>query len=602
MFEYFPKIDYNFGGITQTVVNIFKSINLEIDDPATILSTTISSLDKPDKIANDLYNRSDFLWSLFLCNKIKNPLSEWTQTQSSYTDRIETEYDGWSYQFANTSNYIPGTTFYFNSNKTDSYLGVDLSGICSGDLIIYETGSGPFSIKCLGAGGITSSEACGSPQFGQSLIPDNFDKQDDITQLSAGNNFTSCLDSFGRIYLWGDVPNTTNVTNNFTKTDRLYASNNTGYLYVNSSGDNIIAIDNTSALVCFGGCTAFTANYAGQTGFVKTAWTTSGISGGVGLKTNGSIINFGLSGPTGTTLTDVACGYNFCLGILENTRGITVWGNSNYSIKTIPTTTGITGIAAGYGHALAITDSGEITGWGLSANSQIPSDTSGYSSISAGLKHSAALRTDGTLKVWGKITTYSGNSGCSGTAEIVDPTSLSGTFSKISSGNDHIVLKGSGTNIKYIGVVDNVDNLYKRIFVKLYSFYDNNPVLLEEPSGTIVSVWRIGSNGRYTQIKTIQNQLLTIQKYLDSTLYMEQDGYILDPTGDNWESLYLANHQTPQDNLIFVTLRKHLMDVDYVNKLKISYLDIDRLLLLKSKISTSLKSADHIDIKTSELL
>ena len=65
MFEYFPKIDYNFGGITQTVVNIFKSINLEIDDPATILSTTISSLDKPDKIANDLYNRSDFLWSLF---------------------------------------------------------------------------------------------------------------------------------------------------------------------------------------------------------------------------------------------------------------------------------------------------------------------------------------------------------------------------------------------------------------------------------------------------------------------------------------------------------------------------------------------------------
>ena len=30
MFEYFPKIDYNFNGITQTVVNVFKSINLEI--------------------------------------------------------------------------------------------------------------------------------------------------------------------------------------------------------------------------------------------------------------------------------------------------------------------------------------------------------------------------------------------------------------------------------------------------------------------------------------------------------------------------------------------------------------------------------------------
>ena len=609
MFEYFPKIDYNFNGITQTVVNVFKSINLEIDDSETLLSKTISPSDRPDKVANDLYKRSDFLWSLFLCNKIKNPLSEWTQTQSSYTDRIETEYDGWSYQFANNSKYLPGTTFYFNSDKTDSYLGVDLSGISAGDVIIYETGTGPFSIKCLGAGGITSYSSCGSPQFGQSLIPDNFNKQSIITKISAGDNFTTCLDKDGKIYAWGNVPS--GILAGFTQQNRLFTSNNKNYSFVNSSGDNIIAIDKTGALVCFGGCTAFNASYAGQTGFVKTAWTTNGISGGVGLKTDGSVVNFGLSGPIGSNLTDVSCGYNFCLGILQSTLGITVWGNSNYGIKSaMPTSTGITAISAGYGHALALDNDGKIYGWGLDTHNEITTFSgSNYTNISAGFKHSAALTSEGNVEWLGRIVTYYGGGSCSGiTTEteigsfVSNENSIPGPFSKLCSGHNHIVLKNSGINKKYIGVVDNVDDLYKRIFVKSYSFYDNNPILLNNSTGTTVSVWRVLANGSYKQIKTIQHQLLTIQKYLDSALYMEQYGVLLDPTiENNWKYLYLPNHQIKEIDYI-ITLREYLMDVDYINKLKISYLDIETLQLLKTKISTSIKISDHINIKTSELL
>jgi len=83
---------------------------------------------------------------------------------------------------------------------------------------------------------------------------------------------------------------------------------------------------------------------------------------------------------------------------------------------------------------------------------------------------------------------------------------------------------------------------------------------------------------------------------------MEQYGVLLDPTiENNWKYLYLPNHQIKEIDYI-ITLREYLMDVDYINKLKISYLDIETLQLLKTKISTSIKISDHINIKTSELL
>jgi len=600
MFEYFPKIQYNFDGITQTVTNLFKSVKVTVDDQNTTLTKTTIPGERPDQLSSRLYNRTDYFWSLFLLNGIRNPLREWAQSQDSYTKQIESEYDGKYYQFANTSNYLPGITTYQDVSKIDPYLGVDLSGISVGDLIIYETGSGPFSIKCLGAGGVTSSNSCGSPQFGQSLIPDNFDKQNSVVQVSAGDYFTACLDSNGYIYAWGNVPSFN--SSQFTRNDRLYSSNIGGYSFIDASQNNLIAIF-SGELVCFGGCTAFNANYSGQTGIVKTSWTTSGVSGGVGIKVDGTVVNFGLSGPTGVTLSNIDCGYNFCVGVLGTTRGITVWGDNSYSQKSIPGITGVTAIAAGFGHALAVTDGGVAYGWGLSANNQTTIPSSGYASVSAGSKHSAGLKTNGSLEVWGSITTYSKNTGCLGTTQTVNATGLTGTFSQITSGKDHIVLKGSGTNYKYTGVVDSVDFLYKRIFIKTYQFTENSPILLNDPSGTIVSFWRLDTNGKYTQIKTIQHQLLTIEKYLDSTLYVDQAGLILDPAQNtNWQSVYLVDHQTPNTNEIFITPRKQLLDIDLYNKTQINHLNKDQITILTGTISNLLLTDDVINIKTSELI
>ena len=600
MFEYFPKIQYNFDGITQTVTNIFKSVNVTVDQQDTVTTNTTIPGERPDQLSSRLFNRTDYFWSLFLTNGIKNPLREWAQSQDSYTAQIEKEYDGWYYQFANTSNYLPGVTAYQDISKIDPYQGVDLTGISVGDLIIYETGTGPFSVKCLGAGGVTSSADCGSPQFGQSLIPDNFNKQQDIVQVSAGDFFTACLDSKGYIYVWGKTPSLSSA--NFIQNDRLYSSKDGRYSFIDATGENLIAVLDGS-LVCFGGCTAFNINYSGQTGIVKTSWTARGVSGGVAIKSDGTVVNFGLSGPTGVTLNDIACGYEFCVGVLGNTRGVTVWGSNTYNQKSIPGITGVTAIAAGFGHALAVTDDGTGYGWGLNADGQTTIPSSGYASVSAGFKHSAGLKTNGSLEVWGSITTYSKNSGCTGITQTVSATGLTGAFSRISSGNDHIVLKGSGTNYKYTGVVDSVDPVYKRIFVKAYQFTQATPILLDDPSGTIVSFWRLNTNGRYAEIKTIQHQLLTIGKYLDSTLYVDQAGLILDPVaGTNWQSIYLVDHQTPDTNETFITPRKQLLDIDLYNKTQIDHLNKDQIALLKGKIGNLLLTDDVINIKTSELI
>ena len=145
--------------------------------------------------------------------------------------------------------------------------------------------------------------------------------------------------------------------------------------------------------------------------------------------------------------------------------------------------------------------------------------------------------------------------------------------------------------------------MYKRIFVKAYQFTQATPILLDDPSGTIVCFSRINTNGKYTETKTIQHQLLTIGKYLDSTLYVDQAGLILDPVeGTNWQSIYLMNHQTPDTNETFITPRKQLLDIDLYNKTQIDHLNTDQIALLNGKISNLLLIDDVVNIKTSELI
>ena len=600
MFQYFPKINYGFSGGTFEVTDIFKSINLVFDRPDALLATTALPGERPDQVSNRLYSDPQYYWSLFLVNQVKNPLRDWAQTQDSYNTQIEAEYDGWVYQFANTSQFLPAEgSSGFTGNVLNRYEGTVLDNVFPGDLVIYETGSGPYSIKCYGAGGISLSDSCGAPQYGQSIVPDNLNQQQNIIQISSGDYFSCVLDSKGYIYAWGNIP----LTTGFNKSGELYKSAVGGYKFINGCGNRIVAVNSNNTMECFGTCTDFNAlSASGATGIAKTAWT-SNYSGGVAIKSNGTAIGFSLAAPT--SLYDVDCGYGYCVGILPTTFGLTAFGadvgNSNLVVP--PGVLGITMVSVSYTHAAALDTSGQIYAWGNNSDGQCDSPAGTYKAVSAGKSHTAALDTNNNINIWGSIVYY-GTAGCTGqTIEKITPTGLSGAFSNINSGYDHILLQGSGTNYKYVGVVDSVDIAYKRIFVKTYQFPDTTPVKLQDPSGTVVSIWRFNtSTNKYEQVQTIQHQLLSIDKYLDSTIYINQQGQILDVTTNSvWADVYLVNYQNATNNNEFITPRKQLMDVDLYNKSQIRQLSLGGVKNLETAIKNLFKNSNTNQIKISAL-
>ena len=605
MFQYFPKISYGFSGGTFEVTDIFKSITVKFDNPDALLKTTTIIGERPDQLSNRLYRNSQYYWSLFLVNGIKNPFREWAQSQESYVSQIESEYDGWVYQFANTSQFLPpvGSTG-FGGSVLKHYEGTDLTGILPGDLLIYETGSGPFSIKCYGAGGVTSTSDCGSPQYGQAIVPDTFVQQPNIKQIVAGNNFTACLDSRGYIYAWGDI----NLTTLFNKSGTLYTSKVGGYTFIDASSRRIIAVNQNKTMECLSSdsaeCVDFYLYSADTTpNVVKTAWTNNKV-GGVAIKNDGTAVGYGFTAPA--SLYSVDCGYGYCVGVLPSTYGLTAFGtNAGNGNLNVPAVTGITMVSVGYTHALALSAAGTIYAWGNSTDDQLNVPSGTFSKIAAGRAHSSALDTNGNLQIWGNVIRYGVNgSSCPGvTFQKVTPLGMTGSFSNISSGYHHLVLQGSGTNKKYVGVVDTVDTLYKRIFVKTYQFPDTTSVLLNDPSGTIVSVWRYNeSSQKYQQVKTIQHKLLSIDKYLDYTKYISLAGEIVDPSiNNNWETVYLTGYQNTSNNESFVTPRKELLDIDLYNKTQIKQISLAGIKNLETAIKSVFSTNNTNEIKISDL-
>jgi len=617
MFEFFPKINYNFNGTIHTVTNIFKSINLDLDSAVDISEMYITPGERPDNISNKLYNKSNLYWSLFLVNNIKNPLKNWSLSQNSHDTETEIKYSGWEYQFANISPFNSGNTFNFDNNKINSYNGVNFDDILEGDLIIYETGIGSYSIQCIGSGGLTSDNSfCSSPQYGQSNIPENFDDQSSVINTTCGAHFTACLTSNGYIRVWGKF----SPISSFTKEVNLWKSNIGGYTFIYGNGDTLLAIKDQSGIVeCYGDCTAFTNfGVSAFTDYSKIAWASNGICGGVAITTSGSTRHFGFTGfqsDMGATFSNIACGSNFCSGIKGSNKEVVVWkGNLGITLCTSGIVAGgitVSGftcdyIAAGDNHIVVKKHIGGLTAWGDNTYNQcnVINFPANVSLISAGSKHSAAISTN-NIHLSGKITTYNYIAGCTGAQENIDVSnkSISGNFSNISSGKEHMCLQKSGLNKKYIGVISSIDSIYKRIFVKSHQFTDPNSIIINDPSGIVVSIWRWdNSRSSYLQVKTIQNQLLSIQKYLDSTLYITQNDNMVDVTSDsNWFNLYLPNYQTAASNSNFITLRKKLMNDVFLKKQQISYLSNDKIDLLKRKINDNITVSDIINIKISEL-
>ena len=618
MFDLFPKINYNFGGFTLSLTNIFSSINLELDSPLEIFTKYITPGERPDIISNNLYNKSSLYWSVFLINDIKNPLSDWSKNQISHNAQIETKYGGCEYQFANTSPFVPGNTFNFNVDKTNSYTGVNFDEILEGDLIIYESGVGSYSVQCIGSGGFTSDfSLCTSPQYGQSNIPDNFDDQNSVVQTTCGEYFTACLTSEGRIRVWG---NFNTISSDLIKTQNIWKSSSNGYTFIHGTGNDLLAIKTDGSIVCYGGCTAFNTFQVSSGGpYKKIAWATNGICGGVAITTTGATKHFGFTGfqaDMGATFSHIACGSNFCSGIKGSNKQVVVWkGNLGITLCTSGITAGginvsgftCSNIAAGDNHIVVLNGGNDmgVTSWGDNTYGQcnVFEFANTPTLISAGSKHTAAIYTD-KIQFLGSIATYNQTNGCTGDQSNVNVNgkSISGQFNNISSGKEHVCLQKYGTNKKYIGVISSVDSIYKRIFVKSFQFSDSNSISFDDPSGVVVSIWRWSDAlNRYLQIKLIQNQLLSIQKYLDSTLYINENDNLLDITSNsNWINMYIPNYLNG-NNSNFITVRKQLMNDDFIKKQKINYLTKDKIELLKAQIRSKFLLNSNINIKLSEL-
>lgn len=608
MFEYFPKISYNFDGISLEVTDIFRSVNLVFDKESSVLTTTSLPGERPDQLASRLYQTPSWYWSIFLTNNIKNPYRQWAQTKDSYIKSIENEYNGWVYQFANTSQFLPYDGYPgFTGDVLKSYDGTNLDGIIPGDILIYETGSGSFGIKCYGVGGVTQEDSCGIPHLGQSLLPDTFDKQNEIIQISAGTYFSAALDSRGYIYIWGqnvdwtDLPQSNSLF--VDKGSNLYQSRFGGFSYIKATGNRLFAIFN-SAVSCFGECSDFNSSGIASLNIIKKIAGTKNAVGGVAITTNNSAISFGnISAPP--VLSDVDCGNAFCVGIVPGADSVVAFGSGVCDIINYPVVTGITAVCAGAQHALALDNNGTVYGWGCNEKSQLNISNGQYKSISAGESHSSLIDYNNNLVIAGQFLIY-GESHCPPDTGIKGeiPIGLSGAFSSISSGNNHIILKQTGENKKYVGVVDSVDSVYKRIFVNFYDAPDDNEIIFNDPSGTTISVWRYDEGSKkYKQIKTIQHQLLSVMKYINSTKYIQQNGQILDISYENnWKNIYLQKYKNPEENDDVITIKKECLDIDLYNKTQIKNLSYSGVLNLENAIKQLFSSGSDInEIRISSL-
>lgn len=334
MFKNFSKFQYFLNGQTLEYTDIFKSIKVNTDNFTDINIVKNYSKERPDQLSNTIYNDHTLYWSLFLLNNVRNPFKQWNQTPESLIDQNAEEYKAWYFQFANNSSYLPTNPDYYETNALDSYLGVTLSGIEENDILIYDTGDTSLKFKVLGAGSIGSTLSCAYPNFGQSIIPDNFVNRNQIQSYSAGGNFTATTDSNGRIWGWGE--NIGLTKNGFELSGSLYKSPNTNNYLINTTKNKIIASQGAS-WNCYGiGCTAsgsaglvypkIIANFQFET-IAKVNFTKGNTFAGLILDTANSIEIYGGLTATigitalnisGTTFEDITCVENCCFGLIRN--------------------------------------------------------------------------------------------------------------------------------------------------------------------------------------------------------------------------------------------------------------------------------------------
>jgi len=613
MLQYFSKINYGFSGGTFTVLDVFKNVQLT---SSSILYSEIKIDDeRPDQFSNRIYDNASYYWATFLTNNIRNPLVEWGGTDPEEDSKLEKQYPGLVYQFANISKYNPSnTTPSYEDYRYDSYTGTDLNVDVPDridpsnkyQILVFETGSGESALRAFGAGQILQNSLSSQPHQKQSVIPVGTGLTA-IQQISCGSFNTAILTTNGQIYYWGGNPlpiSSVKVDGTYGGANPYFTTNISGCSYINSTNSGLLAIKSDGGITCFGSCTTFNSLYTGTTGYVKVSWN-DGFTAGVAIKSNGTPIYFGsLSTPSGISFYDIACGQSDCIAINKTGNyGVTGWGPNKNTLFTgfNQGITGITAIALGYNHFLALKDNGIIYGGGTTADGQLDIPTGvTFSKISAGRYHSAALTKEGKLLVWGKIAKTYQNTSPVIPLEKVTPTPIPGTFSLLNSGAEHIVVMETGDNKKYTAVIDSIDENFKRINVKAYTYPEIFPESLGQtaeidPSGTRVSVWDF-KNGSYEKTYEIQHQMLTIQRYLDSTKQMIVGGNLYDVTPDNWKTIYLAGYTNAENNE-FLTVKKDAIEQQKYEDAKLDTLNLSNVLSLQTTLSGLLQTKNEIKIK-----
>ena len=608
MLQYFSTIDYGFSGGTFTVLDVFKNVQLTTTK-ATIFTENKIDDERPDQFSNRIYQTTNYYWAAFLSNNIRNPLQEWDGTGQEDEILLQNNYPGLVYQFANTSKYNPpsGAPGYTDT-KYDAYTGVDLNVISEqivpGQLVLFETGDSIYGLKMFGAGQIPANSGTEQPHHRQSFNP-VINGITGIKQISCGSFNTAVLTDTGSIYYWGGNPlpfNSNTINDGY---GGLYFNKTiSGCTYINSTNSGILAIQSNGGITCFGSCTTFNSLYSGSTGYVKVAWN-EGFTAGVAITSNGTPTYFGtLTTPSGISFHDIDFGQSDCIAINKTGNyGVTGWGPNKLSLFTgfNQGITGITAIALGYNHFLALKDNGTIYGGGATTDGQLDIPPGTYSKISAGRYHSAALTTDGNLVTWGKIGTVYQNTVTGLTLQKITATGISGSFSMLDSGAEHIVVKQSGTNKKYVGVVDAVDTTFKRIFIKIYNYPDVLPLLLgstanTDPAGTSITVLGVLPTNNYYSVQTIQHQLVGIQRYYDSTVELVQGGNILDPTqNSNWKDVYLPGYENTENNE-FITVKKNAMEQKRLDDLELKVLNASNVQTIQTTISAQLPTVNQLQI------
>jgi hypothetical protein len=608
MLQYFSTINYGFSGGTFTVLDVFKNVQLTTTDPVLYTENKIDD-ERPDQFSNRIYQTGNYYWAAFLANDIRNPLKEWNGSNPELEINLQNDYPGLVYQFANTSKYnppsgIPGYT----DNKYDPYNGVDLNvvsqQIVPGQLIVLETGDSNYGLKLFGAGQIPANSGTDQPHQRQSFNP-VVNGLTGIKQISCGSFNTGILTETGSIYYWGGNPfpfSSNTVSDGY---GGLYFNTTiSGCTYIDSTNSGLLAIQSNGGITCFGSCATFNSLYSGATGFTKVVFN-EGFTAGVAIKSNGTPTYFGsLTTPSGISLYDIDFGQQDCIAINRTENyGVTGWGPNKNSLFTgfNQGITGITAIALGYNHFLALKDNGVIYGGGTTTDGQLNIPSGTYSKISAGRYHSAALTTDGKMVTWGKIGNVYQNTVTGLTLQKITPSGISGTFSIINSGAEHIVAKQSGTNKKYVGVIDRVDTDFKRIFVKIYNYPDVLPALLGQtgnidPASTSVTILGTSPTNTYYNVQTIQHQLMGIQRYFDSTVEIIQGGSLLDPTqGSNWKDVYLPGYANAENNE-FITVKKNAIKQKTQDDLELKVLNASNVQTIQTIISAQLPTTNQLNI------